>query len=140
MTNDTNSGFAEIARPVLQVKFSNDYKTVEVQTTETAPGGARTERVALPYDPDLYHHMAQHGVNILVSPAKAYSWRQELSLSEIALVRDIMLQVLTYHLASLPDHETAAGLCSLAAGPAVCVFIFSKTSEQIVTCALLPAP
>lgn len=51
----------------LQVKFSNDYKTVEVQTLETAPGGARTERVALPYDPDLYHHMVQHGVNILVS-------------------------------------------------------------------------
>lgn len=49
-----------------QVKFSNDYKTVEVQTLDTAPGGARTEKVALPYDPDLYHHMVQHGTKILV--------------------------------------------------------------------------
>ena len=56
----------------MQIKYSNDYKTVEVQTKETAPGGARTERVALPYDPDLYHHMAQHGTKVIVSHRRSF--------------------------------------------------------------------
>lgn len=56
-----------MAVALLQVRFSQDYKTAEVQTTADAPGGARTERVGLPYDPDLFHHMVQHGVNIAVS-------------------------------------------------------------------------
>lgn len=32
----------------------------------TAPGGARTEKVGLPFDPDLFDHMVEHGVVIEV--------------------------------------------------------------------------
>jgi hypothetical protein len=53
----------------LQVTFAADYKTVKVTTTADAPGGARTERVALPYDPDLYHHMVTHDVKVVVNPS-----------------------------------------------------------------------
>lgn len=37
-----------------------------VTTEATAPGGARTEKVGLPFDPDLFDHMVQHGVVIEV--------------------------------------------------------------------------
>jgi cell division protease FtsH len=35
---------------------------VSVTTKASAPGGARTERVGLPYDPDLFDHLVDHGV------------------------------------------------------------------------------
>ena len=35
-------------------------------TKENAPGGKRTEKVGLPYDPDLFDHMVEHGVYIEV--------------------------------------------------------------------------
>ena len=38
-----------------------------VTTKATAPGGARTEKVGLPFDPDLFDHMVEHGVVIEVS-------------------------------------------------------------------------
>ena len=37
-------------------------------TKDTAPGGRRTEKVGLPYDPDLFDHMVAHGVAIEASP------------------------------------------------------------------------
>lgn len=37
-----------------------------VTTRATAPGGARTEKVGLPFDPDLFDHMVEHGVVIEV--------------------------------------------------------------------------
>lgn len=37
-----------------------------VTTKATAPGGARTEKVGLPFDPDLFDHMLEHGVVIEV--------------------------------------------------------------------------
>ena len=38
-----------------------------VTTKANAPGGKRTEKVGLPYDPDLFDHMVEHGVYIEVS-------------------------------------------------------------------------
>ena len=35
-------------------------------TKANAPGGQRTERVGLPYDPELFDHMVEHGVAIEV--------------------------------------------------------------------------
>ena len=37
-------------------------------TKDTAPGGRRTEKVGLPYDPDLFDHMVSHGVVVEVTP------------------------------------------------------------------------
>lgn len=37
-----------------------------VTTRATAPGGVRTEKVGLPFDPDLFDHMVEHGVVIEV--------------------------------------------------------------------------
>ena len=36
---------------------------------ETAPGGERWEKVGLPFDPDLFDHMVEHGVAIKVGAA-----------------------------------------------------------------------
>ena len=38
-----------------------------VTTKATAPGGARTEKVGLPFDPDLFDHMVEHGVVVEVT-------------------------------------------------------------------------
>lgn len=40
-----------------QVKYSNDHRSIAVSLKETAPGGARTAKVGLPYDPDLLDHL-----------------------------------------------------------------------------------
>ncbi|KAK9813430.1 hypothetical protein WJX73_008508 [Symbiochloris irregularis] len=45
-----------------KVKFTPDWRVVEVTTNSLAPGGVRTERIGLPPDPDLYDHLALHGV------------------------------------------------------------------------------
>ena len=37
-----------------------------VTTKANAPGGQRTEKVGLPYDPELFDHMVEHGVAIEV--------------------------------------------------------------------------
>ena len=50
----------------LQVEFTHDKRSVEVTTKDTAPGGRRTEKVGLPYDPDLFDHMVSHGVVVEV--------------------------------------------------------------------------
>lgn len=49
-----------------QVKYAGDKRSVMVTTRATAPGGARTEKVGLPFDPDLFDHMVEHGVVIEV--------------------------------------------------------------------------
>lgn len=49
-----------------QVKFTADKRSVWVTTKDNAPGGVRTEKVGLPYDPDLFYHMVEHGVCIEV--------------------------------------------------------------------------
>lgn len=54
---------------VLQVKYAADKRSVMVTTKATAPGGARTEKVGLPFDPDLFDHMVQHGVVVEVKNA-----------------------------------------------------------------------
>ena len=50
----------------LQAKFTGDKRSVWVTTKANAPGGARTEKVGLPYDPELLDHMVEHGVIIEV--------------------------------------------------------------------------
>ena len=50
----------------LQAQYTADKRSVLVTTKETAPGGQRTEKVGLPYDPELYDHMMEHGVHIAV--------------------------------------------------------------------------
>ena len=52
---------------VLQVKYAADKRSVMVTTKASAPGGARTEKVGLPFDPDLFDHMVEHGVVVEVT-------------------------------------------------------------------------
>ncbi|KAL3153794.1 hypothetical protein ABBQ32_013378 [Trebouxia sp. C0010 RCD-2024] len=47
-----------------RVKYAADKRSIMVTTKATAPGGARTEKVGLPFDPDLFDHMVEHGVVI----------------------------------------------------------------------------
>ncbi len=47
-----------------QVNYTADCRSVWVTTKASAPGGARTEKVGLPWDPELYDHMLTHGVFI----------------------------------------------------------------------------
>ena len=54
---------------MLQVKYAGDKRSVMVTTKATAPGGARTEKVGLPFDPDLFDHMVEHGVVVEVPTA-----------------------------------------------------------------------
>jgi len=51
-----------------KVKFTADGRSAFVSTKENAPGGARTEKVGLPYDPDLMHHLIEHGVEVELTP------------------------------------------------------------------------
>lgn len=51
-----------------KVKFSQDNRHAWVWTKETAPGGARKEKVILPYDPDLYPFLKIHNVPIEEEP------------------------------------------------------------------------
>mmetsp|Transcript_28408 Transcript_28408/g.50750 ORF Transcript_28408/g.50750 Transcript_28408/m.50750 type:complete len:912 (-) Transcript_28408:144-2879(-) len=51
-----------------KVKFTTDGRSAFVTTKENAPGGARTEKVGLPYDPDLMHHLIEHGVEVELTP------------------------------------------------------------------------
>ncbi|KAL4452773.1 hypothetical protein ABPG75_008435 [Micractinium tetrahymenae] len=51
-------------RKVDTVKYSDDRRSVWVTTKATAPGGARTDKVALPFDPELFDHLVEHGVYI----------------------------------------------------------------------------
>ncbi|KAL0023671.1 hypothetical protein WJX77_011852 [Trebouxia sp. C0004] len=55
-------------RQIARVRYTDDKRAVMVTTEATAPGGARTEKVGLPFDPDLFDHMVQHGVVIEASP------------------------------------------------------------------------
>lgn len=48
-------------RQVEKVRYTNDRRSVFVTTKATAPGGARVEKVGLPFDPDLFDHMVEHG-------------------------------------------------------------------------------
>ena len=51
---------------LVQVEYSGDKRSVMVTTRATAPGGARTQKIGLPFDPDLFDHMVEHGVIIEV--------------------------------------------------------------------------
>ena len=55
-----------LALAPLQVKFTGDKRSVWVTTKANAPGGVRTEKVGMPYDPELFDHMVEHGVVIEV--------------------------------------------------------------------------
>ena len=48
------------------MKYTGDKRSVWVTTKANAPGGQRTEKVGLPYDPELFDHMVEHGVAIEV--------------------------------------------------------------------------
>ena len=63
---------------VSHVKPTLDRKALWVTTADTAPGGARTEKVNLPFDPELAQHLADHRVP--VTPVR------ELSLLEDAVI------------------------------------------------------
>ena len=43
------------------VRYTADRRSVLVKTKAGAPGGVRVEKVGLPYDPELFDHLAQHG-------------------------------------------------------------------------------
>lgn len=47
-----------------RVQYTMDRRSVLVTTKENAPGGVRTEKVGLPFDPDLFDHLVEHGVYI----------------------------------------------------------------------------
>jgi cell division protease FtsH len=49
---------------VESVQYTADRRSVFVKTKSTAPGGARTEKVGLPYDPELFDHLIRHGTYI----------------------------------------------------------------------------
>lgn len=49
---------------VESVRYTPDRRSVVVRTKATAPGGARTEKVGLPYDPELFDHLIKHGTYI----------------------------------------------------------------------------
>jgi len=51
-------------RQIEKARYTADRRSIYVTTKATAPGGARTEKVGLPYDPDLFDHMVEHGVYI----------------------------------------------------------------------------
>lgn len=44
-----------------QVKYTTDRRSVWVTTKANAPGGARTEKVALPFDPELFDICVENG-------------------------------------------------------------------------------
>jgi cell division protease FtsH len=49
---------------VESVRYTPDRRSVIVRTKASAPGGARTEKVGLPYDPELFDHLIKHGTYI----------------------------------------------------------------------------
>lgn len=51
------------------MNYAADKRSVMVTTKASAPGGARTEKVGLPFDPDLFDHMVEHGVVVEVMMA-----------------------------------------------------------------------
>ena len=70
---------------VASVKPTMDQRAVWVQTNESCPGGARREKVNVPYDPDLVQHLRDHGVEVL--PAR------EPTVAEDAIVGCVRLFV-----------------------------------------------
>lgn len=58
---------------VERVAYTDDRRAVDVTTKAQAPGGKRTERVGLPYDPDLFDHLLAHGV-VIESPKPNPIW------------------------------------------------------------------
>lgn len=48
------------------MRYAHTRQSVWVTTKDNAPGGRRTEKVGLPYDPELFDHLVLHGVGIEV--------------------------------------------------------------------------
>jgi len=46
------------------VRYTPDRRSVYVKTKASAPGGVRTAKVGLPYDPELFDHLINHGTYI----------------------------------------------------------------------------
>lgn len=55
-------------RRVDSVRVKGDRRSMLVTTNSRAPGGARTEKVAIPFDPDLYSHLEENGVAVALAP------------------------------------------------------------------------
>ncbi|KAK9821723.1 hypothetical protein WJX81_004862 [Elliptochloris bilobata] len=60
-------------RQIDKAQYTADKRSILVTTKDTAPGGRRTEKVGLPYDPELYDHMMEHGVHIADTPVNRYT-------------------------------------------------------------------
>ena len=74
------------------MKYTWDARSVWVTTKASAPGGARTEKVGLPFSPDLYDHMLEHGVYIdddAVSDAATSSLTHPRGNSPTRLIRGL---------------------------------------------------
>ncbi|CAG9461153.1 unnamed protein product [Pedinophyceae sp. YPF-701] len=54
----TGQGFVDY------VEYTPDRRSMLVHLKDDTPGGARTERVGLPYDPELFEHLMVNGVEI----------------------------------------------------------------------------
>ncbi len=50
-----------LERQVESVRYTADRRSVFVKTKASAPGGARVEKVGLPYDPELFDHLIENG-------------------------------------------------------------------------------
>lgn len=44
-----------------QAIYTNDRRSLKIKLNERAEGGVRWDKVSLPFDPDLYEHMLEHG-------------------------------------------------------------------------------
>ena len=95
----------------MQVEFTHDKRAVTVTTKDTAPGGRRTEKVGLPYDPDLFDHMTSHGVVVEVTPEEL-SARDESQRSVVPVWCSRIVRCLPVHSAVLMSSNL--GWCNLA--------------------------
>jgi cell division protease FtsH len=51
-------------RRIEKVRYTPDRRALIVETKKNAPGGKRIEKVGIPFDPDLFDHMVEHGVYV----------------------------------------------------------------------------
>lgn len=47
-------------RLIKAAKYSQDRRSLTVLVDDSAPGGERWEKIAIPFDPDLFEHMIEH--------------------------------------------------------------------------------
>eukprot|EP00891_Asterochloris_glomerata_P002381 jgi/Astpho2/2381/Aster-05640 len=74
MRDLTYTQFWELVRErqIDSAQYTLDRRSLKVHVKRTAPGGERWEKVGLPFDPDLFDHMVEHGVAIKDTPINPY--------------------------------------------------------------------